>query len=107
MRLGTHWLIACPKPRQGWNVYRDINRLTSSFVFSGTHGRSVGQCVSPAPNGDRRVNWAGETHCPTERPWVPEKTKDYRGGCSVYKHSTPTGVFSHIDDYSQPFLARN
>src|SRR5439155_12228991 len=79
--------LACPKPRQGWHVYRDVSRLTSFFVFSGTHGRSAGQCVSPGPNGDRRVNWAGETHCPTERPWVPAKTKEYRGGCSVYKHA--------------------
>src|SRR2546427_2093539 len=122
MRLGTHWLtpplymcpmplgfevIACPKPRQGWNVYRDVSRLTSFFVFSGTHGRSVGQCVSPAQFTRRSTFGARETHCPTERPWVPEKTKDYRGVSSVYKHCTPAGVFNHIDDYCQPFLARN
>ena len=52
------------KPCQGWNVYRDISEPNISFLFSGTHGRCVGRCVSPAQSNTGIAFGAGETQPP-------------------------------------------
>src|SRR5437762_13534250 len=77
------------KRRQGWNVYR---KRKHHIVFVFRHPWPLRRAVRLAcPIYTEIAFVAGETHRPTQRPWVPEN-KRLCGVCVFYKHSTPNGV---------------